>query len=183
MTAAALLREVVAALDEAGIPHMLVGSFASTAYSSPRSTQDIDIVIDPTPEALARFVGSFDSERVYVDGVAAQDALGARDQLNLIDVTTGWKVDLMILKDRSFDRSQFERRRPARTLEVDLSIATAEDTILAKLRWALLGGSDRQVADAAGVLAVQGDRLDHDYLDRWAAELGVTELLARARKG
>jgi hypothetical protein len=66
---------------------------------------------------------------------------------------------------------------------VDLYIATAEDTVLAKLAWAAMGGSDRQVADAAAVLAVQGDRIDHEYLDRWAPELGVIDLLERARQG
>ena len=182
MSAADLLREVVQALDDAGIPHMLVGSFASTSHGAPRSTQDIDIVIDPTPEALVRFVASFDEADVYVSS-SAQVALANRDQFNLIDTTTGWKVDLIIRKDRPFSRAEFARRTRARTLDVDVYLATAEDTVLAKLEWAVMGGSDRQVVDAATVLAVGGDDLDHGYLDRWAAELGVTELLARARRG
>jgi hypothetical protein len=60
-------------------------------------------------------------------------------------------------------------------------LATPEDTILAKLEWPKTGGSDRQVADAAGVLGVQGDAVDNDYLDHWASELGVADVLARAR--
>ena len=68
-------------------------------------------------------------------------------------------------------------------LGVEVCVASAEDTVLAKLEWAASGESDRQVADAAAVLAVGADALDHDYLDRWAAELGITELLARARRG
>jgi hypothetical protein len=68
-------------------------------------------------------------------------------------------------------------------LGVDVYVATAEDTVLAKLEWAAMGGSDRQVADAATVLAVRGSDIDDDYLDRWAAELGVTDLLERARAG
>ncbi|HEY3143566.1 MAG TPA: hypothetical protein VGJ86_20690 [Acidimicrobiales bacterium] len=181
MSAAELLSEVVRALDAAGIPHMLVGSFASTSYGAPRATQDIDIVIDPTPDALERFVTAFSSDRIYVSPTA-QEALGGRDQFNLIDFTTGWKVDLMIRKDRPFSRSEFARRVRARALDVDLYVATAEDTVLAKLEWAAIGGSDRQLADAATVLAVSADTLDYDYLDRWAAELGVSELLARAKE-
>lgn len=179
MSAADLLREVVQALDDAGIPHMLVGSFASTAHGAPRSTQDIDIVIDPTAEALDRFVGALDPTRIYVEP-STQRALAERDQFNLIDLTTTWKVDLIIRKDRPFSRSEFDRRVRTTILGVDVYQATAEDTVLAKLEWAM-GGSDRQVADAAGVLAVGGDTLDDDYLDRWAAELGVVDLLARAR--
>ena len=96
---------------------------------------------------------------------------------------TAWKVDLIIRKDRPFSRSEFERRLPARALDVDLYLATAEDTVLAKLEWAAMGGSDRQVADAATVLAVGAGQLDEHYLDHWAAELEVSALLARAREG
>jgi hypothetical protein len=55
--------------------------------------------------------------------------------------------------------------------------------VLAKLEWAHMSSSDRQVADAATVLAVKAGALDEDYLERWAAELGVAALLARAREG
>jgi len=175
-----LLRRVVTALDQAGVPHMLVGSFASMSHGAPRATQDIDIVIDPTSDALARFVASLEADGLYVSP-SARDALSSRDQFNLIDSTTGWKVDLIVRKDRPFSVTEFERRTPVRVFDVDLFVATAEDTVLAKLEWAAMGGSDRQVADAATVLEVRGDEIDDQYLDHWAAELGVTELLERAR--
>jgi hypothetical protein len=177
-----LLREVVGALDETGIPHMLVGSFASSAHGAPRATQDVDIVIDPISQSLERFVKAFDPDRIYVDPSAAERAFLDRDQFNLIDMTTSWKVDLIIRKERPFSRNEFERRVRSTLLGVDVYQATAEDTVLAKLEWAAMGGSDRQVADAATVLAVGGDRLDQVYLDHWAAELGVSALLAQARK-
>lgn len=181
MSATSLLKTVVEALDGAGIPHMLVGSFASMSHGAPRATQDIDLVIDPTPEALGRFVASFDPDRYYVSPSAA-DALANRDQFNVIDSRTGWKVDLIIRKDRPFSRTEFSRRAAARALEVDVFLASAEDTVLAKLEWARLGGSARQVADAATVLAVRAGEIDDEYMDRWAADLGVVDLLAEARR-
>jgi hypothetical protein len=60
-------------------------------------------------------------------------------------------------------------------------VATAEDTILAKLEWAEQGGSDRQLADVVSILHGMADSLDQAHLDRWAVELGVTDLLTRAR--
>ena len=181
MSAADLLRDVVRALDGAAIPHMLVGSFASSSYGALRATQDIDIVIDPTAEAVELFITAFDEDRFYVNPDAARVALADRDQFNLIDVTTGWKVDLMIRKERPFSRSEFGRRTRIRMLDVDVWVATAEDTVLAKLEWAAMGGSDRQVVDAATVLSIGGADLDQDYLDHWAAELGISNLLAKAR--
>jgi hypothetical protein len=41
--------------------------------------------------------------------------------------------------------------------------------------------SDRQWGDVLGVLRVQGERLEHAYLDTWATPLGVADLLERAR--
>jgi hypothetical protein len=98
----------------------------------------------------------------------------------------GDKVDFWLLKDEPFDRERFARRLEVEAMGQRLSVSTPEDTILMKLRWAMQsGGSEKQVGDAAGVFAFQGDLLDQAYLDRWAEALGVSALLAdlRARVG
>ena len=65
---------------------------------------------------------------------------------------------------------------------LDLFFASPEDTVLAKLEWYRKGGevSDRQWRDLLGVLKVQGETLDRAYLDHWAGELDVSDLLHRA---
>lgn len=62
-------------------------------------------------------------------------------------------------------------------------VSSAEDTILQKLRWFQKGGgvSERQWDDVLGVLKVQADALDYAYMQRWATDLGVAELLQQAR--
>ena len=55
VTLSDLLAEIVQALDAAGVPHMIAGSLASTLHGEPRSTQDIDLVIDPAPDQLTTF--------------------------------------------------------------------------------------------------------------------------------
>ena len=179
VTAAELLATIVAHLDAAGIAHMLAGSMASSFHGEPRSTQDIDLVIDPDPQSLTRFVEGLDPRRFYVSD--AQTALRHRSQFNVIDTKTGWKVDLIIRKDRPFSREEFARRQTVDLLGVTAHLATAEDTILAKLEWAQAGGSERQVADVVAMLAIGGNALDDTYLDRWATELGVSDLLGQAR--
>lgn len=175
-----LLTEVVARLDAEGISYMVAGSLSSSFYGEPRGTQDIDLVIDPDAGALARFAHGWDRPRFYVGDAA--NALGHRSQFNIIDTTTGWKVDLIIRKDRPFSTAEFSRRRPAVLLGVRTFVATAEDTILAKLEWAKQGGSDRQLADVVSILHGMADGLDQAHLDRWAAALEVTDLLDRARR-
>lgn len=181
MTNPHLVETVTEALDASGIPHMLVGSFGSAAFGTPRATQDIDIVIDPTPEALHRFVGGFDEDAFYI-GPDPQTELRQRGQFNLVDLSSSWKVDLIMLKPVVFDRIAFERRVRTTFMGVEVWVASPEDIVLSKLRWAALSESNRQLEDAAGVLAVRGDCIDHSYLDRWAAELDIAVLLDRARQ-
>jgi hypothetical protein len=181
MTLEDLVARLVTDLEAAGIPYMIVGSLASSYHGEPRMTRDVDAVIEPSPEALGLLVGRLGDDGLYVDADAARQALAERSQFNVIDSATGWKLDLIIRKDRPFSREEFARRQPAELSTGPLHVATAEDTILAKLEWAASGQSERQLADAAGVVAVSGDRLDLEYLDRWAAELGVQQLWQELR--
>lgn len=121
-----LLERIVPALNQAGVPFMIAGSFASTAHGLPRATQDLDIVIDPSGKALAALLGLLPQEHPL--------------------------------------------------LGVEVSMASAEDTIIAKLEWSKAsGGSERQRRDGAGMLATVGDDLDYAYLERWLNELDLSD--------
>jgi hypothetical protein len=168
-----LLRRLVDRLDAAGVPHMIVGSFASGLYGPPRSTYDIDIVIDCDLARLERFVASLPEESYYVDADAARDALRRRSQFNVMDMATGWKVDFIIRKARAFSDEEFRRRHATRLLGADVFVATAEDSIVAKLEWAKLGDSERQLRDVAGIVSALGSALDVAYIERWVDELDL----------
>ncbi len=173
---APFLRRMIGKLEAAGVPYMVTGSLASSAWGEPRTSFDIDIVISPTLEQLRALVGSLEDD-LYVSLPAAEEALRRQGMFNVLDPQGGLKADLIILKDRAFQRQGFGRRQRRRIQDVDLFLVSPEDSILSKLEWAKQGGSERQVRDAVGVAAVQGGRLDLAYLRRWAAELGVEELL------
>jgi hypothetical protein len=167
-------------LEAAGIPYMVVGSVAGSFHGEPRTTVDIDIVIDPTPESLAQFVDSLPAADFYVAREAATEALARRSAFNVIEHATGWKVDLLVRKDRPFSRTELGRRIRAPLLGRLTPIATAEDVVIAKLEWAQAGESDRQLPDVAGILAASGSTLDMEYLARWIARLGLHDPWQRA---
>ncbi len=176
----AALAEVIDALEYLSIPYMLTGSVAASYHGRPRSTHDADIVIDPTPAALEALVARLASAGFYLNPEAAREALRRQRAFNAIDSTHGWKVDLIPRRDRAFSREEFRRR-----ITVDLplrartAVVTAEDAVLSKLEWSRLGGdSERQLADAAGVAAMNPS-LDRDYIESWARELGVLDLWHR----
>jgi hypothetical protein len=166
---------MVTRLDEAGIPYMLTGSFASAYHGVPRATQDIDFVIAPSRDQLRHLVARLPASEYYVDEAAALDALTHEAQFNVIDLTTGWKVDLMCRRARPFSRTEFDRRVSVDLHGLALFIATAEDLVLAKLEWGKRGGSQRQLEDVAGLLRVRGADLDLAYVALWVQELGIEE--------
>lgn len=175
------LHRIVAELDRVGIPHMLAGSFASSYHGDARTTHDIDLVIDPDRAALDRFVRQLDPERYYVSPEAADEAWRRRGQFNVVFLATGWKVDLILRKDREFSREEFRRRQPAEIEGGRVHVATPEDTIVAKLEWAREGESERQLRDVVGILELRSSALDLAYVERWVHELGLTTLWHRAR--
>lgn len=171
------LLDLVRLLERLGIPYMVSGSVASSYHGRPRSTHDADIVVDPTPEQLDALVHGLLDAGHYVDGPRARDALRRRLQFNVIDPRTAFKIDLIVRKDRPFSREELGRRQAVELSPgVRVALASPEDTILSKLEWAQKAGrSERQIEDAAGVLAVNPG-IDRAYVDRWAGELGVLDL-------
>ncbi len=176
------LATIVAELDRFGIPHMVAGSFASTLHGEPRTTRDIDLVIDPDEPSLQRLADELDRSRFYVSKEAVGEAWERRGQFNVVLLDSGWKADLIIRKDRPFSHSEFERRQHATIGDAQVFVATAEDTIVAKLEWAREGESERQLRDVAGILGMSGDRLDHAYVERWVREMGLGEVWTRAQR-
>ncbi len=173
-----LLKRVTAALEGVGIAYMVAGSTGSSFHGHPRATNDLDIVIAPSKEQLDAFVALLGAD-YYVSAGAAKAALNDKTMFNVVDNATGWKVDLVVRKERAFSIEEFKRRRKVRMMESDVFIASPEDVILSKLEWAKNSGSEQQIRDALGVIEVQGDELDLAYLENWAGALNVADSLER----
>ena len=170
------LAKVIGLLESLGIPYMVAGSLASSHHGRPRTTHDADLVIEPTSSALEALVAALTDAGFYVDAERSRDAFLRRRFFNAIDETSGYKIDLILRKERRFSVEEFRRRARGELFPgFTVSVATAEDTILSKLEWsALAGGSEKQLEDVAGVLTVRKD-LDLGYIEHWARELGVLD--------
>jgi hypothetical protein len=176
---------VIEVLDRLQIDYTLSGSLASSIHGVSRNTIDADLTVEPFAGREAAFVGCF-GPNFYVSLDAVRRAVSERSSFNLIQTTTGVKIDLFVSKDRPFDRSIMARRQTIAPREPGarpIHVVSPEDIILLKLEWYRLGNevSDRQWTDVLGVLRVQAGRLDWPYLASWAGALGVADLLQKAR--
>lgn len=175
MSVKPVFEKLRSALESAGIPYFVTGSFASSAHGVPRSTNDIDIVIAPTREQLHALLNEFPSSDYAKDADDAFDAFNRKASFSVVDYATLWKVDLILKQPTPFDASRFARRNIVDIAGVRLQTASAEDILITKLWWAKLGPSERQVNDAAGIVKVQGGNLDLQYVERWIAALELEE--------
>ncbi len=179
-----VLSQIAGILDRLGIPYLLVGSFASSMHGLYRSTADIDIVADIKSDRVRPLFDAI-KETFYIDEQAMRNAVAQRGSFNAIHFDSVFKVDIFIAGQDEFDRAQLNRRqlrKIAPDREEAVFVATAEDTVLAKLRWYQAGNetSSNQWNDVAGILGTSSDSLDLQYLQVWAAKLGVKDLLQRA---
>ena len=175
---------VTRVFDELGVDYLIGGSLASTLHGLVRTTQDSDIITNLRLEHVSHFIDKLD-QVFYIDDEMIKEAISRHGSFNIIHRESMFKVDVFIPKPSPFLRSQLGRaQRQTFNLAIDISakFASAEDTILAKLDWYRLGGevSERQWRDILGVLKTQAGSLDIAYLQKWAGELGISDLLERA---
>lgn len=179
-----VLLHVAQTLDKLNIPYSVVGSVASSLLGFSRTTNDADIIaeiqLDQIPGVVAALKDTF-----YIDELAVRRAVLERRSFNAIHFDSLFKIDVYIPSGDEFSQQQLKRRRPEILLpdsSQTVYLASPEDIVLAKLRWYRRGGevSERQLTDVAGIIRVQGQRLDVSYLREWADKLEVRDLLENA---
>jgi len=177
-----LLVDCLRRLNRSGIIYYLTGSMASNYWGIPRTTHDLDFVVqlsDPTGAPILReFSGDF-----YIDEKAVRAAQQPPYQFNAIDTRSALKVAFWQTRPEPFDRKMLRRRVRVTLFREPAWISTAEDVLLHKLVWDRVSPSERQLADAAGIVAVQANALDKNYLRSWAQKLEVAGDLERLLSG
>jgi predicted nucleotidyltransferase len=179
MTLRDLVRDVVALLEESSTDYMIVGAMAYFLYGRPRATKDADFVVATNAATLEQIL----------DRLPVGCRLDPQARMELFTGTMRWVVDvdgtplkleLFLLSDDAHHREEFARRKRQRLPHVGLeaSVATAEDLIVQKLRWA----RDKDIADVRDIVGVQGDALDFPYIERWCRTHGTLARFEEIRR-
>jgi hypothetical protein len=179
------MRAVAQGLEALGVRYAVVGSVAALSHGYGRNTIDIDVLAEMQEAHVDAFAAHLDDGSYFVDAHMIRDAIRHAGSFNLYHFETGIKVDIFVSRGRPFDQQVLLRREAESMRDSDTPtffVQSAEDLVLSKLQWYRLGqgASDRQWSDILAILRVQQFAADFGYLDRWARELNISDLLEKA---
>jgi hypothetical protein len=183
MTERELLVDCLCRLNQLGLGYYLTGSMASNYWGIPRTTHVLDFVVQLPHSAIPAMVRAFSGDYNIDEAAVHAAAHQPPHQFNAIDTRSALKVDFWLPRPAAFDQEMFRRRVRVELFSEAAWVATAEDVILHKLVWNQITPSERQLGDAAGVVAVQRGLLDEAYLRNWASKLGIAVELDRLLRG
>ena len=174
------LKLAVETLERLQIPYLVCGSVASGAFGEPRMTRDIDIVIDLRFGNVTPLCDAFPAPEFFVTKESAIEAIRSGKQFNVVHPASGNKIDFMISRDDQWSKSQMQRRQRARLFgAVEGFAASAEDIIVSKMIYYHEGGSEKHLRDITGILSVQQNKIDREYIGYWASRLKISEVWDR----
>jgi hypothetical protein len=181
MTAEEIALRVVEILNSHSVDYMLVGSLSTNFHSIVRSTKDADIVIPDKLSEIARLIAREFNE-LKLDPQFGFESVTATKKLILrAPESEGFVVELFGQADDEHDIERFRRRMRVDWFGRTAWIATAEDAIITKLRWAHRLAREKDVTDVRMVIATKGDALDWPYIEKWCDIHGSRPLLERIR--
>lgn len=162
------LKALVTFFEREKIPYMLSGSVAMSIYSLPRFTRDFDFIVHLKFKDVKALTEYF-KEGYYCDEDAIKEAITSKGMFNIIDHKSSYKADFIILKDEPYRQTEFERRKNANFLNMQINLVSPEDLIISKLIWIQQLQSDLQKEDIKVLSGLP--HIDKDYIKKWVAAL------------
>ena len=179
---AGFLKLVIDALQAAGVEYLIGGAIAAWAWGEPRATQDLDLVVKIPIKSINKLSKELEKRDMPIPAEIILDSIleeRADIAINAIHMHSGLKADLYPVREGDKLRQSAFRRRE----QVDYGppigkvyIHSPEDLILYKLMYFGLGQQSKHSRDIAAILKSKKNELEMDYIEQWAAQLGVSSL-------
>ena len=173
-----LARELHPFFENLSVNYYVTGGVAASCHGEPRSTLDLDLVVEIERSDIDLLGAALANAGFYVPLTNLENvASGIEGALCVTHQEQCVKADIIISQGTDFDRARMERRE---LIDQAFYVCSAEDTILQKLRWAARSQSEKQWRDVQAILRIQGDLLDFGYMKQWADNLGLMDRLNQA---
>jgi hypothetical protein len=171
-----LLRYLIDAFERIGVRYAIAGSVGAMAYGEPRSTRDIDLVVDLRPRDVSRLKETFPAPEFYFDETLARSVARKGGLFNIIHPASGFKLDIYVPTDEIEERQVENARLLPALPDRSARFSPPEELILKKLQFCAMGGSDKHLRDIAAMLQISPDEIDRGYVSAQAARHGLTDL-------
>lgn len=173
-----LVITLIEALEAEAVPHMLAGSFASMVYGIPRSTKDVDFVVELEEPRFSRLIARLIPDFELDPQQYLETSTWTRRYI-LKARRSAFKVEFFLRSEDPHHLSQWSRRRTVfnSIVQHHVTMPTPEDVIVQKIRW----GRPQDRIDAENVMDVQMDKLDWPYIEHWCDVHGTRKLLEEIR--
>ena len=164
-------------MNENNINYVIVGGIAVLFYGNPRTTMDIDCVIQIDDKNISLFIKFLQENDFFADEEDMRAAFKERSHCTVEDKGTMFRLDIKGIYDEMDERT-IKNRKMVKLDDMVIYIASPEDTIANKL----LFNREQDVNDAQGIYARQFEVLDMEYLEKVCDKLGVIDDLYTLRK-
>jgi hypothetical protein len=163
-----LLELISKIFDKVQIPYMLSGSLALNLYSIPRSTRDIDVIVEFQDKHINQFIQSI-KDQFYYNETTIQAEIKRLGMFNIIHLESGYKIDIILRTSEPFELQKFQRRQQIDYFGKKIWVITLEDLIISKLRWIQQLESELHKRDIKSLL--ENKNIDFEYLKNWCKTL------------
>ncbi len=164
-----LLKRIITIFNDLDIQYMLSGSMAMSFYAVTRATRDIDVVVHMQEKDIENFIVNI--KNFYFNKETIVKATKNKGMFNIIDLKSGFKIDIIILKDTEYFQEAFNNKIKSNEFGYDVYVISIEDLILAKLLWIQQLQSDRQINDIKMLL--YNKSIDIQYINNWIKQLKI----------
>jgi len=176
------VRLVLDAIEAAGIEYLIGGAVAAWAWGEPRSTLDLDLVVNLPLECVSQFSKELKKRDMLVpEEIILDNILEGRVDLpiNAIHMYSGYKADLYPVRDGDELRASAFNRR----LKVDLGASLGEvylhapeDLIIYKLWYYSISQQTKHIRDITSIVMTLGNELEIEYIETWVTKKGLLNI-------
>ncbi|MDH4214713.1 MAG: DUF6036 family nucleotidyltransferase [Candidatus Thorarchaeota archaeon] len=172
-----ILKFVCEFLNKNKIQYVIVGGVAVMYHGVPRTTVDIDIIMQMDDEQISTFVEFLNSRGFTSSATDIRVAFAENSHC------TSFFKDTLLRLDIQGVNSVFDRLTLDRAIEVNLfgapvRIGSIEDTFVNKI----LFQGEQDLRDALGILKRNSDVLDFEYIRSTCEMLGILKELEQFLK-
>lgn len=168
----AALKNLLSAARQRRVKVVIMGGMATSVYSSPRATYDVDGIADIKEEQIAGFLESLRKKGFMHEKKRPVQSIGGLPFITLYYSRCKVYVDLFLARSE-FQKQAIKRSRVIKMDNIQLNVISPEDLILVKL----LTGRSKDTEDTRRILLENKEILDFVYLGKWAKRLGINIFL------